>query len=84
MDANEKIYDQLHTKLAAQLLAWMQADECEHCGRAGAGAKDLTVARAFLVDNGITAVARPKTPLHRLADSMPFEDPEDQVTRKQA
>lgn len=65
----------LHAILAQELLARLTAGACKTCGRSGASHQELTAARQFLSDNGITEALRPGTPLKRITDALPFIDP---------
>ncbi len=79
----EAVNDQIHRELADRLLEMLRGDHCETCGRTGPGAKELTVIRQFLADNGVTADLRSRTPLHRLAEAgdLPSFDPDERVER---
>jgi hypothetical protein len=82
MKLNAKVQAELHEKLGAALLEMLNATPCTHCNRSYPTAKDLTVIRQFLADNGTTADLRSQTPLHSLAEALPsFEDPEERVTK---
>jgi hypothetical protein len=82
MKLDAKTQAELHEKLGAALLEMLNATPCSHCNRTYPGAKELTVIRQFLADNGTTADLRSQTPLHNLADALPsFEDPEERVSK---
>lgn len=83
MNLNDKIQERLHNELAEALLEMLHAEPCAECKRSYPGAKELTVIRQFLADNGTTADLRTKTPLRNLADDLPnFEDPEGRVEKE--
>ena len=82
MKLDPKIQEKLHARLAETLWEMLHAEPCEHCHRSFPGAKELTVVRQFLADNGTTADLRNAAPLTRLTDALPsFEDPEALVTK---
>jgi hypothetical protein len=76
MKDNDALHADLHDRLAKELLARLTAGACAACGRGDASHQELTVVRQFLADNGITAAARTRTPLHALAGKLPFVDPD--------
>lgn len=76
MALTNDIHDRLFQGLANELLKRLEGGVCEHCGRSGATHQELAQIRQLLNDNGITAVARPGTPLHRLTDRLPTFDPD--------
>ena len=59
---------ELHTRLAERLLDRIKEPDVK--------ASDLNVARQFLRDNGIDCVPTEGSPLHKLADELPFRIPE--------
>jgi hypothetical protein len=67
----DKILGSLHTALAADLLRRIQ--------EGSATAADLSVARQFLKDNGIDALATQSEPLANLARSLPFVVPDEEA-----
>ncbi len=62
----DKILKDLHGALAGDLLAKVSSGE--------ATASELNVARQFLKDNGIEAVAKENNDLGNLADILPFNE----------
>jgi hypothetical protein len=82
MKLDPKTQEKLHEKLASQLLELFDRPPCEHCGFTTVNAKDLTVVRQFLADNGTTADLHNRAPIRQLTDNLPtFEDPEDKITK---
>jgi len=71
MSELDKILGSLHTALAADLLRRIQ--------EGSATAADLSVARQFLKDNGIDALATQSEPLANLALSLPFVVPDEEA-----
>ena len=67
----QKTLGSLHTALAADLLRRIQEGT--------ATAADLSVARQFLKDNGIDALASQSEPLLILAKMLPFVAPEEEA-----
>jgi hypothetical protein len=67
----EKTLASLHTALAGDLLRRIQ--------EGSATAADLSVARQFLKDNGIDALASQSEPLANLAKVLPFVAPEEEA-----
>ncbi len=64
-----KVLETLHTAVAEDLLAKIQSGE--------ATAADLSVARAFLKDNGIDSVAFADSPIANIAAALPFRSPDE-------
>jgi len=64
MDNLEKVLASLHTALASDLLRRIEDGSAQ--------AADLSVARQFLKDNGIDALASSSKPLANLAKTLPF------------
>lgn len=64
---------ELHVKLGEELVARVLSGK--------ATPADLNVARQFLKDNGIDAIAREGSPLRKLAIMLPFTDPEAPITK---
>jgi len=62
----DKVLKKLHGSLADQLLAKVKSGE--------ATASEHNVARQFLKDNGIEAIAKPTNGLGELADILPFNE----------
>ena len=62
--ASKEALDDLHATLARILAARLGGEGCT--------AADLGVARQFLKDNGIDAVAKSGSPLAAIAASLPF------------
>jgi hypothetical protein len=67
----KKTLGSLHTALAADLLRRIREGT--------ATAADLSVARQFLKDNGIDALASQSEPLLNLAKTLPFVAPEEEA-----
>lgn len=67
--ATTELLDALHGALADKLKAKILDGT--------ATAADLSVARQFLKDNGIDAIARPGSPLDGLVKSLPFPSADD-------
>ena len=67
----DKLLSTLHTALASDLLRRVQDGS--------ATAADLGVARQFLKDNGIDALASQSEPMANLARSLPFVAPEEEA-----
>lgn len=61
------ILEEMHTLLAEDLTERIKSGK--------ATSADLSVARQFLKDNAIDASAQHNAPLRRLADVVPFKDP---------
>lgn len=59
----------LHGAIAEEFLERVRSGE--------ASPADLNAARQFLKDNGITALAKPKSPLAALAEELPFSSPDE-------
>ena len=82
MKLDDKMQAKMHARLAEVLWEMLHAEPCGQCHRSFPGAKELTVVRQWLADNGTTADLRSQTPLHNLADALPsFEDPEAIVSK---
>tara|TARA_R100000808_G_C2043629_1_gene82148 strand:- start:65 stop:283 length:219 start_codon:yes stop_codon:yes gene_type:complete len=60
------LFKQLHEGLALELLERIKNGEAKPA--------DLSVARQFLKDNGVDAIATPDSPLKQLVDSLPFDE----------
>ena len=69
----KKVFENLHESLVASLLNKVQSGE--------ATAAELNVARQMLKDNGIDMMARRGSPLSKLADVLPFKDPEQPIAK---
>ena len=69
MSITEKKLEQLHSELTDKLLEKVQDPEVK--------SSDLNVARQFLKDNGIEAIATDNSPLKALVDELPFENDTD-------
>ena len=63
---NQKLLEELHDKLAEDLLLRIETGE--------ASSAELNVARQFLKDNGIDANIQNDTPLMNLAKTLPFDE----------
>lgn len=77
--------DAIFNRLAEQILARLEHGRCEHCGRNSASAQEMEVARKFLADNSITSQSRKGTPLHSIAERLPYSsenDPESRIERR--
>lgn len=59
-------FDELHGLLAQELINRIKTGEAKPA--------DLSVARQFLKDNGIDAIATPDSALQQLVDSLPFDE----------
>jgi hypothetical protein len=81
MDLDDKMQAKMHARFAELLWEMLHAEPCEHCKRSFPGAKEMTVVRQFLADNGTTADLRNAAPLHNLADALPSFDEEEKVTK---
>jgi len=81
MDLDDQMQAKMHARFAELLWEMLHAEPCEHCRRSYPGAKEMTVVRQFLADNGTTADLRNAAPLHNLADSLPSFDEEEKVTK---
>lgn len=82
MKLDDKMQAKLHARLAELCWEMLHAEPCDKCHRSYPGAKELTVIRQFLADNGTTADIRNQATLHKLEDELPsFEDPEAPVTK---
>jgi hypothetical protein len=66
-----KLLEELHTAVAEDLLVKIQSGE--------ATAADLSVARAFLKDNGVDSVAFADSPIANIAAALPFHSPDEPV-----
>lgn len=64
--ASSQALEELHASLATVLAQRVKSD--------GVTASDLNVARQFLKDNHIDALATKDNPLGKLIDSLPFPD----------
>ena len=62
---SDDTFDLLHRALASDLVRRIEDGT--------ATAADLNVARAFLKDNGISAVATPGSPMGTLMQTLPFD-----------
>lgn len=71
--ALKELLEQMHNELAQQLLAKLQSGE--------ATAADLNVARQFLKDNEVSASTPASQPMAKLAQLVPFKDPEAPITQ---
>ncbi len=69
----EQVLSNIHTQLGKTLLEKIMS------GDATSG--DLNVARQFLKDNGIDMVAKRDKNLKKLADILPFQDPEEPIAK---
>ena len=69
----DAVFEKLHETLARELLVRIETGE--------ATAAELTAASKFLKDNGIDSSASQSQPLHDLAKSLPFIDPEQIIER---
>lgn len=69
MTIQDKKLEQLHSELTDKLLEKIQDPEVK--------SSDLNVARQFLKDNGIEAIATDNSPLKALVDELPFENDTD-------
>jgi hypothetical protein len=81
MDLDDQMQAKMHARFAELLWEMLHAEPCGTCKRSYPTAKDLTVVRQFLADNGTTADLRNVAPLHNLADSLPSFDEEEKVTK---
>lgn len=81
MDLDDQMQAKMHARFAELLWEMLHAEPCGTCKRSYPTAKDLTVVRQFLADNGTTADLRNAAPLHNLADSLPSFDEEEKVTK---
>lgn len=68
MDSKE-LFQSLHNALTEELLQRILSGEAKPA--------DLAVARQFLKDNGIDALATPDSGLRQLVDSLPFDEIDD-------
>ena len=69
----EQLLSNMHTQLGQALLNKIMSGE--------ATSGDLNVARQFLKDNGIDMVAKRDKNLKKLADILPFQDPEEPIAK---
>ena len=69
MAASKETMDAIHEALAQKLLAVIKGDEAK--------AADLNVARQFLKDNGVDALAVPGSPLKALEETLGDLDEDD-------
>jgi hypothetical protein len=68
-DNLNQMLEELHRDTITELLARIRSGE--------ATAADFNVARQLLRDNGISAVAKPGSPLDSLTKELPFQAEED-------
>ncbi len=66
---NKELFQSLHSALTEELLQRILSGEAKPA--------DLAVARQFLKDNGIDALAAPDSGLRQLVDSLPFDEIDD-------
>jgi hypothetical protein len=83
MASSKEALESLHKALAETLATAitegipMKDDDTGVITKAPAPAALLSVARQFLKDNGIEALAVPGTPVHKLSASLPFTGEDD-------
>lgn len=70
---NKELFQSLHSALTEELLQRILSGEAKPA--------DLAVARQFLKDNGIDALATPDSGLRQLVDSLPFDEIDDDRTK---
>jgi len=69
---NKELFQALHNALTEELLQRILSGEAKPA--------DLAVARQFLKDNGVDALATPDSGLRQLVDALPFDDvPDDRM-----
>lgn len=81
MDLDADMQAKMHARFAELCWELMHSEPCGTCKRSYPGAKEMTVVRQFLADNGTTADLRNAATLHQLADSLPSFDEEEKVTK---
>lgn len=82
--ASDATLSELHDRLAKVILRHIADAEkahCDACGRdGGVDPRVLAAGIKLLKDNGIVAVATPKSPLGALADKLPFLSAEERAS----